>query len=86
MAKKTATAIAEPEVNRAITFRAPDQIHGQLKIIAAHLEMAKVRVDGHMVYERDVLIYLINDFFKKGSEHWIESLRNASTEKIAESK
>jgi hypothetical protein len=75
--KRAAKPKAEAKADRAIAFRAPDEIHGALKQIAGRLEMSKIQIDGRVPYERDILIWLVSDLWMEGPEKWASRLTKA---------
>lgn len=76
-ARRTAAPKAESVQDRAISFRAPDEVHGALKQIAGRLEMSKTQIDGRVPYERDILVWLVSDLWMDGPEKWASRLAKA---------
>ena len=76
-AKPKADSKAEPPKDRAIAFRAPDEIHGALKQITGWLEMSKTQFDGRIPFERDVLMWLVSDLWMDGPDKWASRFTKA---------
>ena len=70
----------EANKDRAISFRAPEEIHGALKQIAGRMEMKKVKIDGRVPFERDILNWLVSELYMKGQDKWAESLNQANND------
>ncbi len=77
MARKKSATNASETIERVISFRAPDSVHGALKMIVGRLEMTQCKIDDHVPYERDVLTWLLCDLYMDDQEKWPERLRKA---------
>lgn len=78
MARKQADLNIKQTEDRAIMFRAPNQIHGALKKIVGELEMNDFRIDGRVPFERDIMIWLLGELYMEGPEKWGQRLAKAS--------
>lgn len=63
--------------DRAIMFRAPNQIHGALKKMVGELEMNNSRVSGRVPFERDIMTWLVAELYMEGPEKWGSRLAKA---------
>lgn len=76
MARKQAIK-AEPQLERVVSFRAPDRVHGALKQIVGRLEMMQNEIGGRVPYERDVLSWLVGELFMEGPTAWASRMEQA---------
>ena len=76
MARKQAVK-AEPQLERVVSFRAPDRVHGALKQIVGRLEMMQNEIGGRVPYERDVLSWLVGELFMEGPTAWATRMGQA---------
>lgn len=70
MARKKTDEEIDLTSNRQIAFRAPDAVHGALKMIQGRLEMVSFRVDGKQPSGQDVLIWLLCELYMDGPDKW----------------
>ena len=77
MARKTAAKLEPKQLERVVSFRAPDTIHGALKQITGKLEMSQCKVGGRVPYERDILNWLVADLYMQGPENWPKRIETA---------
>lgn len=67
----------KPPLDRAIAFRAPNQVHGALKKITGQLEMTNTIIDDHIPYERDIITWMIGEMYLDGPDKWPERIKLA---------
>ena len=77
MARKSAVKSDPKQLERVVSFRAPDTIHGALKQITGKLEMSQCKINGRVPYERDLLNWLIGDLYMSGPENWPKRIEAA---------
>jgi len=63
--------------NRQLAFRAPDSVHGALKMIVGRLEMGSFRFNGKQPSGQDVLIWLLCEMYMDGPDKWPGRIENA---------
>lgn len=77
MARKSAIQEEPKHLERVISFRAPDTVHGALKQIVGRLEIGQNKVDGRVPYERDILNWLIGELYMDGPDKWAKRITDA---------
>lgn len=80
MARKSASKVETKQLERVVSFRAPDTIHGALKQITGKLEMSQCRIGGRVPFERDILNWLVADLYQSGPSKWPERIEQAHAE------
>jgi hypothetical protein len=77
VARKAAVKTESKQLERVVSFRAPDTIHGALKQITGKLEMSQCRIGGRVPFERDILNWLVADLYQAGPTKWPERIESA---------
>jgi hypothetical protein len=77
VARKAAATTEAKQLERVVSFRAPDTIHGALKQITGKLEMSQCRIGGRVPFERDILNWLVADLYQAGPSNWPKRIEAA---------
>ena len=75
--KRAAKPKADVVKDRAIGFKAPNEIHGVLKTIVGRLEISRTKIGGRVQYERDILTWLVSELWMEGPDKWEDRLVRA---------
>jgi len=70
------TKVKTPEVG--IMFRAPQELRGAVRSIAAWAEMSDFRINGKVPLEKDIWAWMAASLYKSGPEKWGELLSSGS--------